>query len=77
PPLSTAFVNHFLDSKVRATVLSMTGQVDAFGQMAGGPIIGAIGQVATIPVAIVSSAAILFPTVPLFSLVLRGKASKE
>lgn len=76
-PLSTAFVNHFLDSKVRATVLSMTGQVDAFGQMAGGPIIGAIGQVTTIPVAIISSAAILFPTVPLFSLVLRRIDQKE
>ncbi len=76
-PLSTAFVNHFLDSKVRATVLSMTGQIDAFGQMTGGPVIGAVGQVTTIPVAIITSAAILFPTVPLFSLVLRGKVPEE
>lgn len=35
-PLQTAWVNHKLDSQTRATVHSMTGQVDAIGQIAGG-----------------------------------------
>jgi DHA3 family tetracycline resistance protein-like MFS transporter len=35
-PLTDAWVNQHLDSDVRATVLSMTGQVDAVGQIAGG-----------------------------------------
>ncbi|GAB1470670.1 tetracycline efflux MFS transporter TetA(P) [Chloroflexota bacterium] len=35
-PLQTAWVNHKLDPQTRATVHSMTGQVDAIGQIAGG-----------------------------------------
>jgi DHA3 family tetracycline resistance protein-like MFS transporter len=76
-PISQAFVNHYIDSKVRATVLSMTGQIDAIGQMGGGPIIGTVGQIASIPVAILTSAAILFPTVPLFGLLVRKNSSKS
>lgn len=34
-PLQTAWVNHKLDPQTRATVHSMTGQVDAIGQIAG------------------------------------------
>jgi DHA3 family tetracycline resistance protein-like MFS transporter len=75
-PLSNAFVNHHVDSEVRATVLSMTGQVDALGQMSGGPLIGFIGRITSIPIAIITSAAILFPTVPLFGLLLKSD-SKE
>ncbi len=70
-PLSEAFVNHYVDSKVRATVLSMTSQIDAFGQMSGGPIIGYIGRLFSMPVAILAAAGILFPTVPLFDVLLR------
>jgi DHA3 family tetracycline resistance protein-like MFS transporter len=35
-PLQTAWVNHKLDPQTRATVHSMSGQVDAIGQIAGG-----------------------------------------
>ena len=75
-PLSQTFVNHYIDSKVRATVLSMTSQLDAIGQMAGGPIIGAVGQIASIPAAILTAAGILSPTVPLFGLLKERKKSK-
>jgi len=74
-PLSQAFVNKYVDSKVRATVLSMTGQIDAIGQMGGGPIIGTVGRLASIPVAILTGAAILFPSIPLFGVLL--KADKQ
>jgi DHA3 family tetracycline resistance protein-like MFS transporter len=70
-PLSGAFVNHFVESKVRATVLSMTGQIDALGQMAGGPIIGFVGRLISLPAAILTSAAILMPSVPLFGLLIK------
>ncbi len=43
-PVYEAWVNHRLDSQVRATVLSMSAQVDAIGQVAGGPMVGAIGN---------------------------------
>ncbi len=75
-PLSNAFVNHYVNSDVRATVLSMTGQVDAFGQMLGGPLIGFVGRVTSIPIAIITSAAILFPTVPLFGVLMKSDRTK-
>jgi len=75
-PLSGAFVNHFVESKVRATVLSMTGQIDAFGQMAGGPIIGFVGRLISLPAAILTSAAILMPSVPLFGLLLKAEKNE-
>ena len=45
-PLQTAWVNQKLDSKVRATIHSMFGQVDAIGQVLGGPIVAAIAAAA-------------------------------
>ncbi len=41
-PLQTAWINQKLDSQVRATVHSMFGQVDAIGQVMGGPIVAVI-----------------------------------
>jgi DHA3 family tetracycline resistance protein-like MFS transporter len=76
-PLTLAFVNHYVDSKVRATVFSMAGQIDALGQLSGGPVIGFVGRMTSIPVAIITSAAILFPTVPLFGLLLRSDKKED
>lgn len=71
-PLSQAFINHYVESKVRATVLSMTGQIDAFGQIAGGPVVGMVGRLVSMPAAILTSAVILFPAIPLFSILLKA-----
>ncbi len=54
-PLFTAWINQRLDSKVRATVLSMSGQVDAVGQIAGGPLVGAIGSAISVRAALLAS----------------------
>ena len=45
-PIFTGWVNRSLDPATRATVLSMGGQVDALGQLTGGPLIGMVGQLA-------------------------------
>ena len=42
-PLFFAWVNGFLKSEVRATVISLISQLDAVGQIAGGPLIGYAG----------------------------------
>lgn len=76
-PLTDAWINKQIDSKVRATVLSMTNQVDAFGQMVGGPLIGAIGVLRSLRAAIFSASLILFPTVPLYSRILKITRSKN
>jgi DHA3 family tetracycline resistance protein-like MFS transporter len=60
-PLFTAWVNQRLDPKVRATVLSMSGQVDAIGQIAGGPGVGMIARLGSVVAAITTSGLLLTP----------------
>ena len=43
-PVKRAWLNRSLDSAKRVTLLSIDGQADALGQIAGGPKIGAIGS---------------------------------
>ena len=66
-PLYTAWVNQRLDSQVRATVLSMTGQVDAIGQIAGGPVIGLIGNQLGVQAALTTSSLFLSPALALYA----------
>ncbi|MBI5031125.1 MAG: MFS transporter [Chloroflexi bacterium] len=66
-PLHTTWVNIRLDPHVRATVNSMTSQVDALGQVIAGPIVGAIGTAISLRAALLSSAAILSPVLALFA----------
>jgi MFS transporter, DHA3 family, tetracycline resistance protein len=60
-PLQTAWINHNLDSKVRATVHSMFGQVDAIGQMLGGPIVAVIAAFGSAVASLVTSSLLLTP----------------
>jgi DHA3 family tetracycline resistance protein-like MFS transporter len=60
-PLQTAWVNQKLDSQVRATVHSMFGQVDAIGQMVGGPIVALIASVGSAIASLVMSGLLLTP----------------
>ena len=60
-PLQTAWMNQRLDPQVRATVLSMSGQVDAIGQVAGGPAVGLIARSFSVIAAITTSGLMLTP----------------
>jgi DHA3 family tetracycline resistance protein-like MFS transporter len=64
-PVFTAWVNQRLDSSVRATVISMSGQVDAIGQIAGGPVVGWVGNVVSVRTALAVSSFIITPAVAL------------
>ena len=66
-PLHTTWVNQRLNPQVRATVNSMSAQMDALGQMLGGPIVGAIGTAFSLRAALLSSATILSPVLALFA----------
>ncbi|NDJ74668.1 MAG: MFS transporter [Chloroflexi bacterium] len=70
-PLLQAWVTPHIESRVRATVFSMTGQIDAISQVAGGPFIGWIGTTASIRAAIVTSGIILSPVLAVFAYLLR------
>lgn len=70
-PLHTAWFNLRIDdAQVRATIFSVGGQVDAIGQIAGGPAVGAIGN-ASIRAALVTSALLLSPVLPLYAAAIR------
>lgn len=70
-PIQTTWVNRYLDSSVRATVISMNSQVDAIGQIAGGPPVGLIGSAFGLRAALLASGLILTPVLPLYARILR------
>ena len=73
-PLTYAWLNRGLESRVRATVLSMHGQMNAIGQVGGGPIVGLIGSLAGVRWALFVSAIILIPVTALYGLAVRATA---
>jgi DHA3 family tetracycline resistance protein-like MFS transporter len=76
-PLNTAWFNLQIDDpQVRATLFSVSGQVDAIGQIAGGPGVGAIGN-RSIRAALVASALLLSPALPLYALAIRRSAKRS
>jgi DHA3 family tetracycline resistance protein-like MFS transporter len=52
---------------LRATMFSVAGQMDAIGQVCGGPGVGAIGRWWSLRAAILCSASLLAPVLPLVS----------
>jgi DHA3 family tetracycline resistance protein-like MFS transporter len=66
-PLIDTWVNKHIESKVRATMLSMTSQLDAFGQMFGGPLVGLVGNLRSIKAALTTSALLILPVVSLYN----------
>lgn len=69
-PIEANWINRQIDSSVRATVLSMRGQVDAIGQMAGGPPVGLVGERLGVRAALLTSTAILSPVILCYRLLL-------
>ena len=74
-PIYTAWLATSVPQKVRATVLSMWGQLDAMGQVVGGPVVGIIGSRASIDAALMVSAIVLAPLVVMF--LRSGRVSHE
>jgi DHA3 family tetracycline resistance protein-like MFS transporter len=71
-PLYMTWLNQQItDSSVRATVISISGQADAIGQTAGGPVLGVIGNVFGIRAALVAAAFVLTPALALYGRAMR------
>jgi DHA3 family tetracycline resistance protein-like MFS transporter len=67
-PLFNTWLNEQItDSSVRATVISLTGQSNAIGQTAGGPVLGLVGNVWGIRAALAGGAAAITPALALFA----------
>ncbi|WP_313892799.1 MFS transporter [Psychrobacillus sp.] len=71
-PLEDIWLNKVIpDSSTRATFFSVKGQVDAIGQIGGGPVIGYIASSYTIKIAIIVSAVLLTPVLYLYRGILK------
>ena len=70
-PIFTTWLTQNIDAKVRATVISMRGQVDALGQILGGPPVGAIGTLFSLRAALVVVSIILSPVLVLLAYAFR------
>jgi DHA3 family tetracycline resistance protein-like MFS transporter len=76
-PIYTAWLNQNLESRTRATVNSLAGQVDAIGQIAGGPPFGLIATWFSTRAAMAASALALLPTLALYARAMRQPAPAE
>ncbi len=70
-PIFTAWLNRGLDPSTRATVNSMAGQMDAVGQIAGGPTIGVVSVWFGVPAAIAAGGLLRGPALALYALAIR------
>jgi len=75
-PIYMTWLTQNIDAKVRATVISMSGQVDAFGQIVGGPPVGYIGTAFSIRAALLASGALLSPVLLLYAYAARKTRGK-
>ena len=71
PAYQTWLNEQITDSSVRATVLSITGQADAIGQVAGGPGLGALGTLFPLRIALLAGAGLLAPALALYGRAIR------
>jgi DHA3 family tetracycline resistance protein-like MFS transporter len=70
-PLQTAWINQGLDPKIRATIISIRNQADAIGQIAGGPVVGAIGTFGSLRLALTVAGLALSPALLLYTWTIR------
>ncbi len=74
-PLQAAWINRGLDPATRATVISLGNQSDALGQVAGGPVLGAIASGVSVRAALLTAGVILSPVMFLYGRTLRRGAA--
>ena len=71
-PIYTTWLNqNITESSVRATVISISNQSDAIGQVAGGPALGGVGTVWGLRPALVAGGSLLLPALALYGRAIR------
>lgn len=74
-PIYDTWLNQQVAPNLRATLFSMSGQVNALGQIAGGPVVGWVGQRYTVRAALTISTLPLATQLPLLTRHLRRQAN--
>ena len=77
PPIANAWVNRYIPSEVRATVLSFGAQADAAGQIAGGPLFGWIAGAHSTGLAVAAAGVSLLPGLTLLLWARRSPRGRE
>lgn len=72
-PIKDSWTNQQIESGVRATVFSMTAQVDAIGQVASGPGMGLLAARVSVRAALLLAASLLAPPQAIYMRVARRK----
>jgi DHA3 family tetracycline resistance protein-like MFS transporter len=65
-PLHSAWMTQNTEARTRATVFSFDGMVDPIGQIAGGPIVGFIGERFSVRAALLTTALLMSPVIFFF-----------
>jgi MFS transporter, DHA3 family, tetracycline resistance protein len=60
-PLQLAWLNQNVESRVRATVISMSSQMEAFGKVSAGPVLGGVASILTLRSAMAVAGLAIFP----------------
>ena len=73
-PVLAAWMNDHVEERMRATMFSASGQLDSFGQIIGGPIVGLVAQQVSVLWGLACTAILLLPV--LFLVPVAAKAGK-
>jgi len=76
-PLYMAWLNQYLEPRVRATVISLSGQSNALGQIAFGPAVGVIGTIYSLRAALTTAGLLLVPVSLIYARTLRPATSAQ
>jgi MFS transporter, DHA3 family, tetracycline resistance protein len=76
PAFSVWMNENITDSSIRATVMSITSQSDAIGQVGGGPLLGAMGNVFGLRAALIAGGALLLPALGLYGRAIRHRGEE-
>jgi len=76
-PIMMSWTNRYIESGVRATVLSTFSQMNAFGQIAGGPVVGVVADRFGLRAALSAAALLLAPMVLLITRAARHSRAEE
>ena len=75
-PIINTWLTQNSEARVRATLISLDGQMDALGQIGGGPPVGYLGTVFSLRVALAAVSVILAPVLLLYAAALRRMRSE-
>ncbi len=76
-PLFMAWLNQGLEPRTRATLFSLTNQMDALGQIAGGPLLGLLASAVSVRAAFVAAGLLLLPATWLYRRTLKSRPVEE